>query len=61
MNHKKLQSQYDKIYSYFKTTCEPFDYLEWDGKVLEVVNKNITLEKYLLKDLKNLIFSKKDF
>lgn len=56
MNYKKLQSQYDKIYSYFRTTTEPFDYLEWDGKVLEVVNKDITIEKYLLKDLKKLIF-----
>ncbi|MFH1890588.1 MAG: hypothetical protein ABIJ91_03430 [Candidatus Kuenenbacteria bacterium] len=27
---KDLQSQYDIIYSYFKTTCEPYDYLEWD-------------------------------
>lgn len=57
MNYKKLQLQYDKIYSYFKTTTEPFDYLEWNGKVLEVVNKDIIIEKYLLKDLKNLIFN----
>ncbi len=56
MDYKKLQSQYDRICSYFKATCEPFDYLEWDGKVLEVVNKDITIEKYLLKDLKKLIF-----
>lgn len=27
-----LQKQYDNIYSFFKTTTEYFDELEWDGK-----------------------------
>ena len=33
----KLQSQYDKIYAYFKSTSEAFDDLNWDGIVLEHV------------------------
>jgi len=32
INYQKIQLQYNKIYSYFRTTCEPFDFLEWDGK-----------------------------
>ena len=31
-----MQHQYDLIYSFFKTTTEPFDGLEWDGKILNV-------------------------
>ncbi|MCX6759171.1 MAG: hypothetical protein NT012_01180 [Candidatus Nealsonbacteria bacterium] len=56
MNYKTLQFQYDKIYSYFKTTCESFDFLEWDGKTLEVWNGNRVKEIYKYNDLKNLIF-----
>ena len=26
-----LQAQYEKIHSFFKTTTEPFDLLDWDG------------------------------
>lgn len=54
MNYKILQAQYDKIYSYFKTTCESFDSLEWDGKILEVVNKNKIIETYKYGELKRL-------
>lgn len=57
MNYKILQSQDDKIYSYFKTTTESFDFLEWDGKILQVWNKEIIIERYSLKDLKSLIFN----
>lgn len=53
MDYQNLQLQYDKIISYFKTTCEPFDFLEWDGKVLKVWNNEIVVEKYSQKDLKN--------
>jgi spermidine/putrescine-binding protein len=53
--HILPQGQYDKIYSYFKTTTEPFDYLEWDGKNLQVWNKKETSEFYKYKDLKKLI------
>ena len=49
-----LQTQYDKIYSYFKTTTEPFDFLEWDGKILQVWNEGFVTEKYSLKDLQKL-------
>ncbi len=51
MDYKILQSQYDKIYSYFKTTCEPFDFLEWDGKILQVWQDDIIIEMYSFKDL----------
>lgn len=55
MDYKIIQNQYDQIHSYFKTTTEPFDSLEWDGKVLEVLDKNKVVEIYKHKDLKNLI------
>ena len=57
MDYKEMQIQYDKIYSYLRTTCEPFDSLEWNGKILEVWNKNKVIEKYRLKDL-NFILTK---
>jgi hypothetical protein len=28
-----LQAQYDAIHSYFKTTTEPYDEIDWDGEV----------------------------
>lgn len=49
-----LQTQYEKIYSYFKITTEPFDFLEWDGKILNVWNNNKIIEIYKYKDLKAL-------
>lgn len=54
MTYKKLQSQYDKILSFFKTTTDYFDYLEWDGKVLHIWEKGEIIERYLLKDLRKL-------
>ena len=51
MDYQTLQSQDDKIYSYFKTTCEPFDFLEWDGKILKVWQNNAIVERYRFKDL----------
>lgn len=56
MNYLYLQAQYEKIYSFFRTTCEPFDFIEWDGKILYVWKDEDVIEKYLLKDVKNLIF-----
>jgi len=55
MDYQTLQTQYNKIYSYFKTTTEPFDSLEWDGKVLEVWNKDKITEIYKYNDLRGLI------
>jgi len=55
MNHQNLQSQYERIYSYFRTTCEPFDFLDWDGKILQVWKGDAIVEVYCLKDL-NFIF-----
>lgn len=54
MNYKKIQSEYDKIYSYFKTTCEPFDLLDWNGNTLNVWNDNKIIEVYRHKTLKVL-------
>jgi len=51
MRDKILQSQYDKIYSYFKSTTEPFDFLDWDGKILQVWQDDTVVEVYNLKNL----------
>lgn len=50
-----IQQQYDLIYSYFKTTTEQFDSLEWDGSLLQVIFNDKVIEKYALSDLKALI------
>lgn len=55
MEYKTLQAQYDKIYSYFKTTTEPFDFLDWDGKLLMVWLNDSIVEKYTLKELAEII------
>ena len=54
---QNLQIQFDKIYFYFKTTCEPFDFLDWNGKVLFIWKGDNIIESYLLKDLRKLIFN----
>jgi len=61
MDYKKLQIQDDKIYSYFRTTTELFDYLEYEGNDLQVWNGDVVVEKYSLKDLEELIFSQESF
>ncbi len=50
-----MQEQYDKIYSYFRTTTEPFDELDWVGDELLVIFENQIIEKYEVEDLKELI------
>ena len=55
MNYGIIQNQYDKIYSYLKTTTEPYDYLEWDGVVLKVWDEDKITETYKYRDLKKLI------
>ncbi|MBI3255815.1 MAG: hypothetical protein HYZ63_02490 [Candidatus Andersenbacteria bacterium] len=57
MDTQTLQSQYDKIYSYFKTTTEPFDSLDWDGKLLQVWSEEVMIEVYRLKDLSFILKS----
>jgi len=49
------QEQYDKIYSFFKSTTEPFDELDWDGNSLLVFLNGNKIEEYSLKDLRELI------
>lgn len=53
----RLQHQYDKIYSFFKTTCEPFDFLEWDGRLLQIWQEEVVVERYYFKDLQKIISS----
>jgi hypothetical protein len=47
----KLQEEYDKIYSFLKTTSEPFDELDWDGETLDVILNNQINERYTRKDI----------
>jgi len=54
MDWQILQSQYDKIYYYFKVTTEPFDFLEWDGDILQVWKDNKIIETYSLKHFSNI-------
>ena len=55
LNNQVLEYQYDMIRSFFKTTCEPFDDLEWDGKTLIIYLDDIAIEQYSYEDLKELI------
>lgn len=57
MDYQTLQFQYDRIYSYFKTTTEPFDFLDWDGEILQVWNGDAMVEEYRLKDLNSMLGS----
>lgn len=50
-----LQKQYDLIYSFFKTTTEPYDELDWDGNELLVLLDNKVIEKYTYEELKEWI------
>jgi hypothetical protein len=50
-----MQYQYDLIYSFFKTTTEPFDELEWNGKLLFVIFDGKVIEKYSYADLRKII------
>ncbi len=55
MGAPKIQKQYDLIYSYFKTTTEPYDYLEWNGKNLAVMMNGEVIETYASDDLSKII------
>jgi len=50
-----IQKQYDLIRSYFKTTTEPFDELDWDGNLLLVWLDDEVIERYTYEELKELI------
>lgn len=52
MRKVDLQREYDLIYSFFRTTTEPYDDLEWDGEVLNVWYKDEVIEKYSFRELK---------
>lgn len=43
---RDIQKQYDLIYSYFKTTAECCDCLNWNGDILEVILNNEIIEQY---------------
>jgi spermidine/putrescine-binding protein len=48
----KIQEEYDKIYRFFKTTTEPFDKIDWDGKELKILLNNEIIETYSRKYIK---------
>jgi len=50
-----IQKEYDLIYSFFKTTNEPFDELDWDGSKLKVILKETVIEEYSVTDLKEFV------
>jgi hypothetical protein len=58
MSYKKYNHNTKKIYSYFKSTTEPFNFLEWDGKNLVVWNKSEIIEQYSSKKLAKLVFER---
>ena len=55
MSYKKLQLRYDRIYSYFKSTTEPFDFIEWNGKILLVWEDGEIVEQYSSGQLEKLV------
>ena len=55
MSIEKLQRQSNLINRYFKTTTEPYDELEWDGKTLQVWLGDETIETYTHTDLTDII------
>lgn len=58
-NHEKIPEQLllqdDLISRFFKSTTEPNDDLEWDGKILNVVKDGATVETYTHADLSSVI------
>jgi len=50
-----IQAQYDVICSYFRTTTELYDEIEWDGKVCSIVLSNETIESYTKSDLQEIM------
>ena len=50
----KIQKEYDKIYSFFKTTTKPYDDLDWNGKILNLWLKDNLIETYSYDDLKEI-------
>jgi|WetSurMetagenome_2_1015567.scaffolds.fasta_scaffold41183_4 hypothetical protein len=54
---KSIQEQYDIIYSFFKTTTEEFDTLEWNGSFLLVILNQKVIEIYTYNNLKELIMN----
>lgn len=61
MNYQKLQFEYDKIYSYFRTTCERFDFLDWNGIILNIWRDDQIIEVYKYRELKALNIFKTRF
>jgi hypothetical protein len=50
-----IQAQYDAMHSYFKTSTESYDEIEWNGEVCSVILNNETIESYKMSDLKRII------
>ncbi len=50
-----IEKQDDLIRSFFKTTTEPYDELDWDGDILLVLLDGKVIEKYTYNELKEFI------
>lgn len=50
-----LEKKLNLIQSWLKTTSEPFDAWDWDGKILTIWLNDKLIEKYTNKDLKEVI------
>ncbi len=50
-----IQQQYDLIHSYFKTTTDSYDELDWDGETLLVILDDVVIEIYTYSDLNLMI------
>lgn len=50
-----MQSKLNLIQSWLKTTTEPFDVWDWDGKILTIWLNDMLIERYIKKDLKEII------
>ncbi len=48
---EKLDMEDNKIYRFFRMSAEPYDDLEWDGKILNVWLDDELIETYTKKDL----------
>lgn len=53
-----LFKQYNLIYRFFRSTTEPYDYLDWSGEKLLIFLNEKVIEKYSKKELQEII---KDF
>jgi hypothetical protein len=49
------QKQLDLIDRFLHSTTEPYDDWFWDGEELQIIDNNVTIERYNKNDLKEII------